>query len=54
MKYNKEQVNPLSRKWEEVGIATLTDEEAETLNAHSKHTNIRYVAVEEKKKQTKK
>lgn len=53
-KYNKEQKNPFSGKWEATGVAILTDEDAETLNNESivRSSNIRYAKA--KKTATKK
>jgi len=50
-KYNKMQVNPFKQEWEKTGIALLTEVDAETLNANTIHTGIKYEA--EKKTVTK-
>lgn len=49
MKYNKEIWIQQLKKWEVVGVATLTDEEVEILNESSK--TVRF--VEDKPKATK-
>lgn len=47
--YNKEQLNPFTKKWEKTGVATLLEHEAEILNDNSKATGIRYVKGKAKK-----
>lgn len=47
MKFNKEQLNPLTKKWEKTGTAIITDEEVEILNASSNFSKVRYVPADE-------
>lgn len=43
--YSKLGLNPHNKKWESVGEALLTEEEAEILNWDSKKTGIKYEVV---------
>lgn len=45
--YNKEQVNPFSKKWEVTGKAILTELDAEILNDTTSHSGVKYVATKE-------
>ena len=47
-KYNKQQINPLSSKWETTGKAILTESDAKVLNDSTVHTGIKYVLVGKK------
>lgn len=49
-RYNKEQVNPFSKKWEVTGVANLTELDAETLNNTAKHSGVRYVKAKKENK----
>lgn len=48
-KYNKEQVNPLTNKWEKTGVAFLTDVDAKVLNDTTVHSGIKYTKIKSKK-----
>lgn len=50
MNYNKEQVNPFTKKWEVTGTVTLTENDAEVLNNSTVHTGIKYVLAGKKTK----
>ena len=48
-KYNKEQMNPLNKKWEKTGVALLTDVDVEVLNSNTVHTGIKFTKQKTKK-----
>jgi len=46
-KYNRLEKHPRTKKWEQTGIALLTESDASVLNDSKKHTGIKYELAED-------
>lgn len=41
-KYNRMEIHPRTKKWEQTGIALLSKSDADTLNESTPHTGVKF------------